>query len=86
MLHNGAQPSRMGPVEYFTGSVRVDPLFQAARISAGSVTFQPGARSGWHTHPLGQILIDTAGTGLVQRWGDAVDEIWPGDVVWIPPS
>jgi 4-carboxymuconolactone decarboxylase len=81
--------SRQGPAENFTGSVRVDPLFQAkapARTSGSLVTFEPGARSAWHTHPLGQILIVTAGSGRVQRWGDPVDEIRHGDVVWIPPS
>lgn len=85
----GSLPSRQGPAENFTGSVRVDPLFQAkapARTSGSLVTFEPGARSAWHTHPLGQILIVTAGTGRVQRWGDPVDEIRNGDVVWIPPS
>src|SRR6266481_5628945 len=85
----GSQPSRQGPVANFTGSVRVDPLFQAngpARASASLVTFEPGARTAWHSHPLGQILIVTAGTGRVQRWGDPVDEIHQGDVVWIPPG
>jgi 4-carboxymuconolactone decarboxylase len=86
---SGSQPSRQGPAENFTGSVRVDPLFQAnapARASGALVTFQPGARSAWHAHPLGQTLIVTAGTGRVQRWGDPVDEIRQGDVVWIPPG
>lgn len=86
---NGSQPSGRGPVDYFTGSVRVDPLFRMnapARTSGGSVTFEPGARSAWHTHPLGQILIVTAGSGWVQRWGGAKQEIKPGDVVWIPPG
>lgn len=84
-----SQPSRQGPAENFTGSVRVDPLFQAnapARTSGSLVTFEPGARSAWHTHPLGQVLIVTAGTGRVQRWADPVDEIRQGDVVWIPPG
>src|SRR5437016_946794 len=83
----GSQPSRKGPAENFTGSVRVDPLFQAngpARSSGSLVTFEAGARTAWHTHPLGQVLIVTAGRGRVQRWGDAVDEIQRGDVVWIP--
>ena len=85
----GSQPSREGPADYFTGSVRIDPLFETGEktnTSAAYVTFQPGARSAWHTHPHGQILIVTAGTGQVQRWGDSVEEIRPGDVVWIPPG
>ena len=89
IARRGTQPSRQGPAENFTGSVRVDPLFQAnapARASGSLVTFEPGARSAWHTHPLGQTLIVTAGTGRVQRWGDPVDEIRQGDVVWIPPG
>ena len=89
ITRSGSQPSRQGPAENFTGSVRVDPLFQAnapARASGALVTFEPGARTAWHTHPLGQILIVTAGTGRVQRWGDPVDEIRQGDVVWIPPG
>jgi len=89
VIRSGSQPSRQGPAENFTGSVRVDPLFQAnapARASGSFVTFEPGARTAWHTHPLGQILIVTAGTGRVQRWGDPVDEIQQGDVVWIPPG
>lgn len=89
IARRGTQPSRQGPAEYFTGSVRVDPLFQAqapARTSGSLVTFETGARSAWHTHPLGQVLIVTTGTGRVQRWGDPVDEIRQGDVVWIPPG
>ncbi|MCM3902444.1 MAG: carboxymuconolactone decarboxylase family protein [Pyrinomonadaceae bacterium] len=89
IMRSGSQPSRQGPTENFTGSVRVDPLFQAnapARASASLVTFEPGARSAWHSHPLGQVLIVTAGMGRVQRWGDTVDEIRQGDVVWIPPG
>jgi 4-carboxymuconolactone decarboxylase len=89
ITRSGSQPSRQGSAENFTGSVRVDPLFQAnapARASGSLVTFEPGARTAWHTHPLGQILIVTAGTGRVQRWGDPVDEIRQGDVVWIPPG
>ena len=89
ITRRGSQPSRQGPAENFTGSVRVDPLFQAnapARTSGSLVTFESGARSAWHTHPLGQVLIVTAGTGRVQRWGDPVDEIRQGDVVWIPPG
>src|SRR6266700_691183 len=89
IMRSGSKPSRQGPAENFTGSVRVDPLFQAnapARASGSLVTFEPGARTAWHTHPLGQILIVTAGTGRVQRWGDPVEEIRQGDVVWIPPG
>jgi len=85
----GSQPSRKGSAEYFTGSVRVDPLFQApdpARLSAASVTFEPGARTAWHTHPLGQTLIITWGCGWVQREGDPVEEVRPGDIVWFPPG
>ena len=86
---NGSQASAKGAAEYFTGSVRVDPLFQSpdpARARGSSVTFEPGARTAWHTHPLGQTLIVTAGNGCVQRWGGPVEEIRPGDVVWIPPN
>jgi quercetin dioxygenase-like cupin family protein len=85
----GSQPSRKGPAEYFTGSVRIDPLFQAndpSRTSGSSVTFEPGARTAWHTHPLGQTLIVTAGSGWVQQWGGPIQEIRQGDVVWIPPG
>jgi quercetin dioxygenase-like cupin family protein len=86
---NGSQPSAAGPSENFTGRVRVDTPFRAeapARASGGLVTFDPGARSAWHTHPLGQRLIVTQGFGLVQRWGGPIQEIRPGDVVWIPPG
>jgi len=89
IARRGSQPSRQGPAENFTGAVRVDPLFGAsapARASGALVTFEPGARTAWHTHPLGQTLIVTAGTGRVQRWGDPVDEIRQGDVVRIPPG
>ncbi len=89
IMRSGSQPSRLGSVENFTGSVRVGPVFQAiapARASGSLVTFEPGARTAWHTHPLGQILIVTAGTGRVQRWGDPAEEIRQGDVVWIPPG
>jgi quercetin dioxygenase-like cupin family protein len=85
----GSQPSSVGSAENFTGAVRVDSRFQAsapARIGGGVVTFEPGARTAWHTHPLGQTLIVTAGFGLVQQWGDPVQEIRPGDVIWIPPG
>jgi quercetin dioxygenase-like cupin family protein len=84
---SGSQPSRKGPAEYFTGTVRIDPVFDApepARIRCASVTFEPGARTAWHTHPLGQTLIVMAGLGLAQRWGGPVEEIRPGDVVWFP--
>lgn len=89
ITRRGSQPSRQGPPENFTGSVRVDPLFDAnapSRTSGGRVTFEPGARSAWHTHPLGQTLIVTAGTGWVQQWGGPIQEIRQGDVVWIPPG
>ncbi len=85
----GAQPSGTGPAEYFTGAVRIDPLFEAhapARALGASVTFEPGARTAWHTHPLGQVLIVTAGRGQTQRWGGPIEEIRPGDVIWIPPG
>lgn len=86
---SGSQPSGKGPAEWFTGAVRVDPLFQApepARVAGASVTFEPGARTVWHTHPLGQTLIVTAGCGWVQRYGGPIEEIRPGDLVWFPPS
>jgi len=89
ITRSGSQPSRKGQVENFTGSVRIDPLFQAkdpSRTSGAYVTFEPGARSAWHTHPLGQILIVTAGSGRIQRWGGPIEEIRQGDVVWIPPG
>jgi quercetin dioxygenase-like cupin family protein len=85
----GSQASARGPAEWFTGTVRIDPLFAAndpARAAGASVTFEPGARTAWHTHPLGQTLIVTFGSGLVQRWGGPVEEIRPGDVVWFPPG
>ena len=85
----GSRPSGQGPVDWFTGRVRIDPLFDAhepARAGGASVTFEPGARTAWHTHPLGQTLIVTAGCGWVQRWDGPVEEIRPGDVVWIPPD
>ncbi len=89
ITRNGAQPSAEGPADWFTGTVRIDPLFQAgtpARATGASVTFEPGARTAWHTHPLGQTLVVTAGSGLVQREGGPIDEIHPGDVVWFPPG
>ena len=85
----GSQPSGKGPAEYFTGMVRVDPLHTApdpARMATALVTFEPGARTAWHTHPLGQTLIVTAGCGRVQLEGGAVQDIRPGDVVWIAPG
>jgi quercetin dioxygenase-like cupin family protein len=86
---NGSQPSGKGPTDYFTGTVRVDPLFAApapARVSGASVTFEPGARTAWHTHPLGQTLIVTAGLGRVQREAGPIEDIRPGDVVWFSPG
>jgi len=86
---SGSQSSSKGPAEYFTGTVRIDPLLQApapARLFGASVTFEPGARTAWHTHPLGQTLIVTAGCGRVQHWGGPIEEIRPGDVVWFPPD
>ncbi len=86
---SGSQPSGKGPTEYFTGTVRLDPLFQApdpARAVGASVTFEPGARTAWHTHPLGQTLIVTTGCGRVQREGGPIEEIRPGDVIWFAPG
>jgi quercetin dioxygenase-like cupin family protein len=86
---NGSQPSGKGPAEWFTGNVRIDPLHQApppARVSIASVTFEPGARTAWHSHPLGQTLIVTAGSGRVQKWDGPIEEIRPGDVAWCPPG
>jgi quercetin dioxygenase-like cupin family protein len=89
ITRSGAQPSSTGPAEHFTGSVRLDPLFQAhppSRAFGGLVTFEPGARTAWHTHPLGQILIVTVGVGWVQQWSGPVETIRPDDIVWIPPG
>ena len=86
---SGSQPSVQGPAEWFTGTVRIDPLFDPpapARTTGASVTFEPGARTAWHTHPLGQTLIVTSGVGRVQRWGGPIEEIRPGDVVWFAPG
>ena len=86
---SGSQPSGKGPADYFTGAVRIDPLFEApepARVRGASVTFEPGARTAWHTHPLGQTLIVMWGVGLVQHWGGAIEEIWPGDAIWFSPG
>ena len=85
----GSQASSKGPADWFTGTVRIDPLFQApdpALVQGASVTFEPEARTAWHTHPLGQTLIVTAGCGLAQRWQGAIEEIHPGDVVWFAPG
>lgn len=85
---NGSQASIKGPADWFTGTVRIDPLFlqaeEPARATGAGVTFEPGARTAWHTHPLGQTLIVTAGRGLAQREGGQIQEINPGDVVWFP--
>lgn len=89
ITRSGSQPSVKGQTEYFTGSVRIDPLFDApepARVFGVSVTFEPGARTAWHTHPLGQTLIVTTGFGWAQRWGGPIEEIRPGDVIWFPPG
>ena len=85
----GAQPSAVGPADYFTGRVRVDPVWPAnggINASGGLVTFEPGARSAWHTHPAGQRLVVVSGVGLTQEWGKPIQEIRPGDVVWCPPG
>jgi 4-carboxymuconolactone decarboxylase len=89
IVRSSSQASQKAPAEYFTGSVRVTPLFDTkapSRVSGGSVTFEPGARSAWHTHPLGQVLIITAGTGWIQSWGGPVQEMRQGDIVRIPPG
>ena len=85
----GSQPSAKGSADYFTGVVRVDPMFPAtapSRVSGGHVTFEPGARSAWHTHPVGQTLVVTSGFGFVQQWGGPKQEVRAGDVVWFPPG
>jgi quercetin dioxygenase-like cupin family protein len=85
----GSQPSAKGPADWFTGTVRIDPLFSAeelGRVGAAGVTFEPGARTAWHTHPLGQTLIITAGYGRVQRWNGRIEKIHPGDVVQFAPG
>jgi quercetin dioxygenase-like cupin family protein len=89
IIRVGSRPSNKGPDEWFTGSVRIDPVFDApepSRVGAASVTFEPGARTAWHTHPLGQTLIVTVGCGWAQREGEPVEEIRPGDVVWFAPG
>jgi quercetin dioxygenase-like cupin family protein len=86
---SGSQPSSKGPADWFTGTVRIDLLFRAnapARALGASVTFEPGARTAWRSHALGQTLIVTAGCGLVQRWGGPIEQIRPGDVIWFPPG
>jgi quercetin dioxygenase-like cupin family protein len=86
---SGSAPSGKGPADYFTGTVRIDSPFQGsapARVSGATVTFEPGARTAWHTHPLGQTLIVTSGCGWVQREGGPIEEIRPGDIVWFPPG
>jgi quercetin dioxygenase-like cupin family protein len=85
----GSRPSSTGPADWFTGTVHIDPLFQPAdpaRAGGATISFEPGARTAWHTHPLGQTLIVTAGSGLAQRWDGSIEEIHPGDVVWFPPG
>jgi quercetin dioxygenase-like cupin family protein len=85
----GDQPSGKGPVEWFTGVVRIDapfPRAAPARVAGATVTFEPGARTAWHTHPLGQTLIVTSGVGRAQRWGGPIEELRPGDIVWFPPG
>ena len=89
IARSGSQPSAKGSVEYFTGAVCIDSRFQRsdpARVGGGIVTFEPGARTAWHTHPLGQTLIVTLGAGLIQQWGGPIQEMKQGDVVWIPPG
>ncbi|TPG15751.1 cupin domain-containing protein [Sphingomonas oligophenolica] len=89
ITRNGSRPSSQGPADWFTGTVRIDPLLATeppARVAGAVVTFEPGARTAWHTHPLGQSLVVTAGLGWVQRDGGTIEEIRPGDVVWIAPG
>ncbi|MCA9061135.1 MAG: cupin domain-containing protein, partial [Planctomycetaceae bacterium] len=89
ITRNGSQASLPGPSDWFTGNTRIDPLFgphEPARAGGASVTFEPAARTAWHTHPLGQTLIVTSGLGRAQVWGEPIEEIRPGDVVWFPPG
>ena len=89
IIRAGSKPSGAGPTDWFTGTVRIDPLFNPfapERVQGAQVTFEPGARTAWHTHPLGQTLIVTSGVGRVQRWGGPIEEIRPGDVVWFSPG
>jgi quercetin dioxygenase-like cupin family protein len=85
---SGSEPSGKGPADWFTGTVRIDPLFgpDPARVGGALVTFEPGARTAWHTHPLGQTLVITSGCGWVQREGGPIEAVTPGDVVWFPPE
>jgi quercetin dioxygenase-like cupin family protein len=86
---SGSQPSNKGPADWFTGTVRIDLPFKGsdpARVAGATVTFEPGSRTAWHTHPLGQTLIVTAGCGRAQRWGGPIEEIRPGDLIWFPPG
>jgi quercetin dioxygenase-like cupin family protein len=89
ITRSGSRPSDKGPSDYFSGSVRIDPVIEPpapARVMAATVTFEPGARTAWHTHPLGQTLIVISGRGRAQRWGGPIEDIHPGDVVWISPG
>lgn len=89
IIRAGTAPSGKGPTDWFTGTVRIDPLFNPFdkdRVQGAQVTFEPGARTAWHTHPLGQTLVVTAGRGRVQRWGGEIEAIGPGDIVWFPPG
>jgi len=89
IIRAGTRPSAKGPTDWFSGLVRIDPLFNsfdADRVQGASVTFEPAARTAWHTHPLGQTLVVTAGLGRAQRWGGPIEEIHPGDVVWFAPG
>lgn len=89
IIRAGSTASAKGPTDWFTGAVRIDPLFNSfdpERVQGAAVTFEPGARTAWHTHPLGQTLIVTAGVGRAQRWGGTIEEIRPGDVVWFAPG
>ena len=89
IIRSGSTSSGKGPTDWFTGTVRIDPLFNpfaADRVQGASVTFEPGARTAWHTHPLGQTLVVTSGFGRVQRWGGPIEEIRPGDLVWFEPG
>ncbi len=89
LIRAGSQPSNKGPADWFTGTVRIDAPFkgsESARVSGATVTFEPGARTAWHTHPLGQTLIVTAGCGRVQRAGGPIEIVYPGDIVWFPPG
>ena len=89
IMRADSRPQAKGPTDWFIGTVRIDPLFNpyaSERVQGASVTFEPGARTSWHTHPLGQTLVVTKGVGRVQRWGGSIEEIHPGDVVWFPPG